>query len=149
MWNRLREFENTYDSLFWFRYETFYYLFEFKVFRLEERETHNFLLYWLFHLIPPGAAPRCKLLVWLQRSPENQLPSSSVESRLTAFFQIPKSSARRFRTWRHSHPQSISYPVFLLWHLWLSYPPRVRVNTCTQCVHLTNPWTKPKSSQPN
>ena len=33
---------------------------------------------------------------------------------------------------------------FLLWHLWLSHPPRTRVNTCAQCVHLTNPCTNRK-----
>ena len=35
-------------TLYLFWYETFIYLFEFKVFRYEERETHNFLLCWLF-----------------------------------------------------------------------------------------------------
>ena len=34
-----RETLETLDFLFWFRYETFYYLFEFKVFRHEEGET--------------------------------------------------------------------------------------------------------------
>ena len=42
---------------------------------------------------------------------------------------------------------SFTSPVYLLWHLWLSHPPRVRVNTCTQCVHLTKPCTKPKGSK--
>ena len=36
---------------------------------------------------------------------------------------------------------SFTFPVisslgFLLWHLWLSHPPRVSVNTCAQCVPL-------------
>ena len=35
-------------------------------------------------------------------------------------------------------PSYIPYLGFLLWHLRLSHPPRARVNTCTQCVHLTN-----------
>ena len=35
----IRKARNTYNSLFWFKYETFYYLFEFKVFWHEERET--------------------------------------------------------------------------------------------------------------
>ena len=43
--------------------------------------------------------------------------------------------AHRFRAWRHSHASPISYLRFLLWHLWLSHPPRTSVN-CTQCVHL-------------
>ena len=33
-------------------------------------------------------------------------------------------------------PSPISYPGFLSWHLWLSHPPRMSVNTCTQCVPL-------------
>ena len=38
----------------------------------------------------------------------------------------------------------VTFPTwgFLLWHLFLSHPPRSQVNTCTQCVHLTNPCTK-------
>ena len=42
--------ETLMTPFFWFRYETFYYLFEFTVFQ------HNFLLCWLFHLSPPHAA---------------------------------------------------------------------------------------------
>ena len=34
-------------------------------------------------------------------------------------------------------PSPISYPGFLLWHLWLSHPPRASMNTCAQCVPLT------------
>ena len=41
-------------------------------------------------------------------------------------------------------PGPISFLGVLLWHLWLSHPPRARVNTCTQCVYLTNPCTKRK-----
>ena len=40
----------TMTTLSWFRHETFIYLFEFKFFRYEERETHNFFLCCLFHL---------------------------------------------------------------------------------------------------
>ena len=46
-------------------------------------------------------------------------------------------------------PVLFSYLGFLLWHLWLSHPPHACVNTCTQCVHLTNPRTKLKGSKPN
>ena len=41
----------------WFRYETFYYLFEFKVFRHEERERHTIFFYADFSIWPsPRAA---------------------------------------------------------------------------------------------
>ena len=55
-------------------------------------------------------------------------------------FKSPKSSALPSFT----SPDVISYLGFLLWHPWLSHPPRARVNTCAQCVHLTNPCTKRK-----
>ena len=109
------------------------------------RERHtNFFLCWLFHLTPPRAAhfidPN-----WSHRGEtKNRLPSSRLESQLTIFFQIPKSSALPGMT-SFTSPVFIFYLGFLLWHLWLSHPPRVRVKTCTQCVHLTNPCTKRKA----
>ena len=51
------------------------------------------------------------------------------------FKKSTKFPASHFRSWRHSQPSLISYLGFLLWHLWLSHPPRSSVN-CTQCVHL-------------
>ena len=84
---------NTYDTLFWFRYETFYYLFEFKVFRHEERETHNFFLCWLFHLIPTTCGAHRKLLVWRRRAPKIGLLLLASNLNCLLFFQIPKSSA--------------------------------------------------------
>ena len=33
-------------------------------------------------------------------------------------------------------PSPISCSGFLLWHLWLSHPPRVSMNTCAKCVPL-------------
>ena len=120
--------------------------------RERERDTHNFFLSWFFHLTPPREAPRRKLLVWPRRGPENQLPSSSVESQLTGFFfksQNPQPIASGHDVIHVLFPGPISYLEFLLWHLWLSHPPHARVNTCTQCVLLTNPCTKLKGSQPN
>ena len=70
-------------------------------------------------------------------------PSSWLESQLTAFFQIPQILSASGHDVIHV-PGHISYLGFLLWHLWLSHPPRAHVNTCAQCVHLTNPCTKRK-----
>ena len=81
---------------------------------------------------------------------KNRLPSSSVESQLTVFFF--KSQNPQPITSGHDviHiPSLIFYLGFLLWHLLLSHPPCICVNTYTQCVHLTNRCTKPKGSQPN
>ena len=45
-------------------------------------------------------------------------------------------------------PSFISYLGFLLWHLWLSYPPsHTPLNTCVNVC--TYPCTKPKGSKPN
>ena len=51
-----------------------------------------------------------------------------------------KSSARASGAWRHSHPQvTIFYLGFLFWHLWMTHPPCVRINTCAQvCTYLTH-----------
>ena len=108
-----------------------------------ERETHNFFLCWLFHLTPPRAAhfvdPN-----WSRRGEtKNRLPSSRLESQLLLFFQIPQILSASGHDIIHV-PGPISFLRFLLWHLWLSHPLRTRVNTCAQCVHLTNPCTKRK-----
>ena len=59
------------------------------------------------------------------------------------FFQIPQILSASGHDGIHV-PHIISYLGFLLWHLWLSHPPRTRVNTCAQCVHLTDPCIKRK-----
>ena len=41
-------------------------------------------------------------------------------------------------------PSHISCLGFLFWHLWTTHPPCTHVNACAQCLHLTNPCTKPK-----
>ena len=140
----------------WFRYKTFIYLFEFKVFRHEERET-QFLTMPTVHtssarnsltqqtrstfrrpqLVPPWRAPKIVLL----------RPSSNLNSLFFFKFQNPQPIASGHDVIHV--PGLISYLEFLLWHLWLSHPPSARVNTCIQCVHLTNPCPKPKGSQPN
>ena len=135
-------------TLFWFRYETFYYLFEFKVFRYEERERDNFLLSWLFHLTPPRAAP-LKTTGLASAKSKNRLALSKPKSQRTVFFQFPNPQPITSGHDVIHVPGHISYLGFLLWHLWLSHPPCTCVNTCSQCVHLTNPCTKPKGSQPN
>ena len=58
-----------------------------------------------------------------------------------SFFQIPQILSSSWHDVIHV-PGPIYSLGFLLWHRWLSHPPRARVNTCAQCVHLTNPCTK-------
>ena len=78
------------------------------------RERHNFFLCWLFHLTPPRAAPHCKLLVCPRQAPENQLPSSSVESQQTFFFSNPKILSP-------SLPSMMSFTSPVLFSIWGFY----------------------------
>ena len=138
------------------------------------RERHNFFLCWLFHLTPLRAAhfvdpnwsrwgetknrlSSSKLKSQLTRSrghpvdpnwsrlgePQNKFVPSKSETQLTALFQIPQILSASGHDVIHV-PGPIAYLGILFWHLWLSHPPRTRVNTCAQCVHLSNPCTKRK-----
>ena len=77
-------------------------------------------------------------------SPESQPSSYEARTQLSAFSQIPKSSAHTFGTWRHSHLLvSISIWDFYFdiceWHI-LS----AQAWTPALMLHLTNPCTKQK-----
>ena len=88
--------------------------------------------------------PRRKLLVWPRRAPKIDFLRPSLDLNSLLFFQIPKILSASGHDVLHV-PGPISYLGFLLWHLWLSYLPRPRVNTRTQLTHaLTNPCTKRK-----
>ena len=70
--------------------------------RERERHTHThphtqFLTMLTFPSDPTTCVTPLQTTGLASVSSENQLPSSSVESQLTVFFQIPKSSAHRFR----------------------------------------------------
>ena len=71
----------------WFRYETFYYLFEFQVFRHEERERHTQFL----SILPfPSESTTCgtppQTTGLASVSFENRLPSSKPKFEQTVFF---------------------------------------------------------------
>ena len=107
-----------------------------------ERDTISFYADF-FIWTPPRAAPPPQTTGLASASSENWLASSKSKSQLLLFFQIPKIHSASGNDVIHVL-DLISYLGFLLWHLWLSHPPRARVNTCAQCVHLTNPCTKRK-----
>ena len=139
--------------LSWFRYKTFIYLFEFKFSTRGKGDTISYYADCSFIVSSQltdstNAQASCRPLVW-PRPDQKSTTFLCVESQLTAFFfQILKSSAHRFQAWCHSHPQSYFLSgVFIVTSVIVTSSPRA--NTCTQCVHLTNPCTKPKSSQPN
>ncbi len=111
-----------------------------KVFRHEERETISF--YADFSIWTPArAAPPPQTTSLASVSSENRLSLSKPKSQLTAFILIPQILSASGHDVIHV-PGQISYLGFLLWHLWLSHPPRAHVNTHTQLTHaLTNPCT--------
>ena len=88
-------------------------------------------------------ASRRSKLVSPRRAPKIVFLVRKFKSLLTASFQIPEILSASRHDVTHV-PGSISHLGFLLWHLWLSHPPRVHLNTRAQCVHLTNPCTKRK-----
>ena len=119
------------------------------------RERHNFLLCWLFvhrqlsthwlykratHFVDPSWSCLGEL-----RKIDFLRPSPDLNSLLFSKFQNPQPIV--FGHDVLQVPGPISYLEFSLWYVWLSHPLRSRVNTYTQCVHLTNPCTK--GSQPN
>ena len=127
-------------------------LFTFLSLRLLDRrwERHNFLLSWLFHLTPPRAAPFRKLLVWPRQAPKIDLlrPSPNLNQLFLSNSQILSPSLLGMTSF--TSPVFFSYlGFFIVKSVIVPSSPRARVNICTQCLHLTNPCTKPKGSQPN
>ena len=114
-----------------------------------ERERHTQSFYAdCFYIVSSQpnqrAAPVTNKTCLASPRSEFQISRSAAKTQLTAFFQIPKIFSASGHDVIHV-PGRISYLSFLLWHLWLSHPPRTRVNTCTQLTHaLTNPCTKRK-----
>ena len=108
------------------------------------RERHNFFNKRTAHFVDPNWS--------CQSETKNPLPSSRLESQLTrsefkSELTVFYSNSKILSVFGHDviHVLGhIYYLGFLLWHLWLSHPPRVRVNNSTQCVHQTNPCTKRK-----
>ena len=120
----------------------FYYLFEFKVFRHEERETQFLSMLSFLSEHHHMRHPHRKLLVWPRRAPK--IDSLVLASNLIdCFFQIAKILSA-------SGHDVIHVPGhFPIWGFYCDisdfhiHPP-TRVKTCAQCVHLTNPCTKQK-----
>ena len=107
-------------------------------FQHKERDT-QFLLCWLFHLTPPHAAHLVDPTGLASPRSKKSTRFVSVQISTLCFFskitQYPQPIASGHDVIPIRGP--ISYLGFLLWHLWLSYPPCVSVNTYAQCVPLT------------
>ena len=110
-----RNSKNTKHRRFsWFRYETFITFLTLRFSTRGERETHNFY-YADCSIWPDNARAHSAVhkLHWPRPGPKNQLASSKSKSQLAAFSKSLRIPAYRFRAWRHSHSQSISYLGFL------------------------------------
>ena len=141
----ISKFEKYVTTLF--RYKTFLLPLSLKVLRHKEREVQFF--YSGFFICPPSQH------VWHppQRSPrasENQLssPEAGLISTNWLFQNLPKFSAR-FRCVTSFALASLRFPTGLLLHLWVTRPFCVRAWTPVLMLHLSNPCTEPKGSQPN
>ena len=150
MWNRHRQSEI--HDIHEIGSGTKLYYLELKVIRHEERETQSFYAdcFYIFSSQPSQrAVPVAHKVVW--PCPGLNLDSrSAAGTQLTAFSQIPKSSAHASGVWRHSH-SLVSIPIWDFyfdiseWHI-LSACAREHLRSC---LHLTNPCTEPKGSHPN
>ena len=129
--------------LSWFRYETFIIFLTFRFSTRGERDT-------IFTMLTVRPASTLNSLTQQTRAhpaannwtglAQIWIPTRFVQSQISTncFFQNTQESQPIASGHDVIHiPGHISNPGFLLWHLWLSHPPRASVNTCTQCVHLT------------
>ena len=122
--------------LSWFRYETFITFLTFRFFETR-KEGHNFIMLTVpFDPTTRGASrrPHWSGLTQVQKSTGFVLLQISTHY---LFSKIILNSQPIASGHDVIHiPSPISYPGFLLRHLWLSHPPRTSVNTCAQCVAL-------------
>ena len=104
-----------------------------KVFRHEERETQSFYAD-CFYIVSSQPNQRAALVahkfVWSR-------PALNVDSLVrrqelnSLLFSNPKILSPHFQCVTSlTSPGSDSYLGFLFWHLWMTHPLRVRVNTC-------------------
>ena len=120
--------------------------FEFKGFSTWERGT--IFRFRLFSSVPPTIS--CDTCPRPPRASESQpsRPVSSLNSTNWLFQNPPKSSARFLCVTSFA----LCNPVFhlgLWWHLWVTRPLCASVWTHVLMLHLSNPCTEPKGSQPN
>ena len=119
--------------------------FELKVIRHVERETQSFSADYFYICPKPRAAPHLQTTGLASVSPESQPSLRTQEVNSLLFLKFQKSSAHASGTWRHSSPLVPFLSGVLFWHLWMTHPPRARVNTCAQLTHaLTHPCTTQK-----
>ena len=143
--------------LSWFRYETFITFFKLD-FRQEERERgaqffhadcSSIVSFKLTDSINARAYPQDHNWTGLAQVQKINWLCLSLNLNSLLLFKITKNPTTSLPGMMSFTSPVHFYLGFLLWHLLLSHPSGMRVKTCTQCMHLTNPCTKPKGSKPN
>ena len=117
-------------QLSWFRYETFITLFKFRFSTQGERDTIFTMLTVLSD--PSNARVHPAANNWTGLA-QTLIPNRSVKVQISihCFFKITKNpSPSLLSMTSFTSPVVILYLGFSLWHLWLSHPPRARMNTC-------------------
>ena len=143
-----RNTKNTYD--FFVQVRNFLLPLSLKVLRHKERDTHSFYSGFSICTPPSHATPYTRPLAWLRRASENQPSSPETELNSTNWlFQNSPNPLRASGAWRHSHslapfPISGFYCDISEWHV-----RSARARTLGLMLHLSNPCTEPKGSQPN
>ena len=124
--------------------------FQLKVIQHEERERDNLSMLTTFtsapnHVRPPSAN------YWsaLGGPRKSTFPFGRRDSTNYFFLKSQKSSAHASGAWRYSHPL-VQFPIwgFILTSVNDTSSLRAREHL-RSCLHLTNPCTEPKGSQPN
>ena len=105
--------------------KTFYYLWVKRFFDIRRE------IYILSILAFPSAPTpiTCAPATRPRRAKDSQPSSSEAGTQLTDFFQIPPNPPRTLLVHDVIHIPKF-YQRFLFWYLWMTHPPRVRVNTC-------------------
>ena len=117
-----------------------------KVFRHKERHNLSILA---FSSAPISCSTRHKatgLASASERKP-TVFPEAGLIS--TNFHQNSPNPRRASGAWRHLHPLAPVSHLGLLWHLWVTRPLWARDWIPVLMLHLTNPCSEPKGSQPN
>ena len=137
-----RNTKNTYDFLVQVR--NFSLPLSLKVLRHKERDTYSFYSGFFICLPRPSrAAP-------VVRAPKLDPSRPVFSSQLNWLFQNPQNPPRTSGAWRHSHslapfPISGFYCDISEWYGRSAHARR----HLRSCLHLANPCTEPKGSQPN
>ena len=131
----------------WSRYETFIHLFEFKGFSTWGERDTIFLCWLLLHRqlsIQPTRGARSAQIRLASPSSESRLSRSEAGTQLSAFSQIPKSSAHASGAWCHPHP----LVSFTIWDFYFDIFEWHILSACAWTpalmLHLTNPCAKRK-----